>query len=205
MKVLTTLVCIFICSNLLSQRVSSFVDISGSALFVKGSDQVTPYGLIAIGPVLGKSQIAGIGFGVGYLKYKGSRTGVIPFGLRTMIMPYTGKKASPVFIMGAYFPIYNETYSANSRVGTTYTSVRIETKGIFMGDVGLGIMLPASKKTKLRFTGHYNPIVLKSAMTITSSGTTPRRTSGQETTSQFSIALGVIFLGTAGKLPKPKR
>lgn len=166
------------------------IKFTGGAAFPKNSDGV-PYAMINVGPLV--SNYLSMGFTVGYLKFKGSRTGVIPFGLEFNGSGFRSNKISPLGTFGVYFPIYNEQVKV---IGSSVTQ-----KGIFMGNMGIGVAFPASKYCRVAFAGHYMPLIIKTTARINTGGSWSN-SGGNSTIDMFAATLNIIGLGKATKAKK---
>lgn len=169
----------------------ALIKFTGGGAFPKGGDGV-PYAMFTVGPLV--SDYLGVGFTAGYLKFKGSTRAVIPFGLEFNGSGFRSKKVTPLATFGLYFPIYNEQVKV---IGASVTQ-----KGIFMGNLGFGVALPASKYVRVAFSGHFMPLVIKTNARV-QSGSSWTTSSGNSTTNMFGATLNIIALGKATK-PKKK-
>lgn len=168
----------------------AMIKFTGGAAFPKDGDGF-PYGMLTVGPLV--SDYLGMGFAVGYLKFQGSTHAVIPFGLEFSGTGFRSKKVTPLATFGIYFPIYNEQVKV---LGSSVTQ-----KGIFMGNVGFGVALPASKYVRIAMSGHFMPLVIKTNARV-SNGSGYNTSAGNSTTNIFGATLNIIALG---KSTKPKK
>lgn len=141
-----------------SKKDGHLFKLSPSMLFPKDGDPV-PGIFGSIGGKLNK--FIGAGFAVGYYKFKGVSSGIIPVGIDLTFTDFTSKKIMPVFVAQCYYPIYHEQtkYSSASLISD------IQTNGQLMFNIGAGIALPT--KNKILLTGGIGQLTTKTESSVT--------------------------------------
>lgn len=105
--------------------------------------------------------MVGFGVGVGVYKFKGFHNPIVPVGVDFTFLNFK-KKASPMFVAGAYLPLINSPTSVNSR--NLYVSSQIKGKSQFHVGGGLAV---GSPKTHLGFTVSWSQLRYESSTSTT--------------------------------------
>jgi hypothetical protein len=149
-----TLLCSIAAFN---QEVKHYFKISPSMISPKDGD-VRPAGFAAIGARL--SRYTAIGFNVGYFKFEHANKPVIPLGVDLTITDLKTRKISPIIVVSANYPIYDDNTTVRSPL--SLESVSASNEGRFMFTVGGGLALPLTQTKKVIATVSFSQLFVKS-------------------------------------------
>lgn len=143
MKRILLIVTLFICYTSFAQR--GALRLSAGPAFGESAGKNSGIYLLSVGPMLGKHIT--INPSVGYIKFREDAKGFMPIGGDVTIHSFhSRRKIVPLFVFGAYFPLYSSKDDP------------VDTHGEFMGRFGIGGMTSLTKNIKLGLSGNYMPL-----------------------------------------------